>query len=141
MDGLIFHVDRGSIYTSAAFGQVCDGIGIRRSMGRVGSSYNNALAEPFWQELKGETMHQRLFSTVRQARLEIFQWLTHYNARWRHSAINSHKSSSNSNSGEHVNSHSQHEPRVHTRGDASTAPVPSQGTICPTGDEPPSTNA
>ncbi|WP_375256797.1 integrase core domain-containing protein [Streptomyces sp. MNP-20] len=33
-------------------------------------------------------MHQRLFSTVRQARLEIFQWLNYYNARWRHSALN-----------------------------------------------------
>ncbi|KUJ54652.1 Mobile element protein [Streptomyces sp. NRRL F-5122] len=33
-------------------------------------------------------MHQRLFSTVRQARLEIFQWLTYYNVRRRHSALN-----------------------------------------------------
>lgn len=33
-------------------------------------------------------MHQRLFSTMRQARLEIFQWLTYYNARRRHSALN-----------------------------------------------------
>lgn len=56
-------------------------------MGRVGSSYDNALAESFWQGLKRETMHQRLFSTVRQARLEIFQWLTYYNARRRHSAL------------------------------------------------------
>ncbi|MFF2520412.1 integrase core domain-containing protein [Streptomyces sp. NPDC058086] len=46
---------------------------MRRSMGRVGSSYDNALAESFWQGLKRETMHQRLFSTMRQARLEIFQ--------------------------------------------------------------------
>jgi hypothetical protein len=34
---------------------------------------NNALAESFWQGLKRETMHPRLFSTMRQARLEIFQ--------------------------------------------------------------------
>ncbi|MGW2587255.1 integrase core domain-containing protein [Streptomyces virginiae] len=33
-------------------------------------------------------MHQRLFSTMRQARLEIFEWLTYYNARRRHSALN-----------------------------------------------------
>ena len=32
-------------------------------------------------------MHERLFSTMRQARLEIFQWLTYYNARRRHSAL------------------------------------------------------
>ncbi|MFF0795190.1 integrase core domain-containing protein [Streptomyces spiralis] len=46
---------------------------MRRSMGRVGSSYDNALAESLWQGLKRETMHQRLFSTMRQARLEIFR--------------------------------------------------------------------
>lgn len=35
-------------------------------MGRVGSSYDNALAESFWQGLKRETMHQRLFTTLNQ---------------------------------------------------------------------------
>jgi transposase InsO family protein len=87
VSGVIFHADRGSQYTSAAFAQVCDSFKIRRSMGRVGSSYDNALAESFWQGLKRETMYQRLFSTMRQARLEIFQWLTYYNARRRHSAL------------------------------------------------------
>ncbi|MEV5676581.1 IS3 family transposase [Streptomyces sp. NPDC052179] len=85
--GVIFHADRRSQYTSAAFAQVCDRYGIRRSMGRVGSSYDNALAESFWQGLKRETMHGKLFSTMPQARLEIFRWLTYYNARRRHSAL------------------------------------------------------
>ncbi|WP_413751948.1 IS3 family transposase [Streptomyces sp. R-74717] len=85
--GVIFHADRGSQYTSAAFAQVCDLHGIRRSMGRVGSSYDNALAESFWQGLKRETMHRRVFVTMSQARLEIFRWLTYYNARRRHSAL------------------------------------------------------
>ncbi|MCX4425860.1 IS3 family transposase [Streptomyces mirabilis] len=85
--GVIFHADRGSQYTSAAFAQVCDLHGIRRSMGRVGSSYDNALAESFWQGLKRETMHRRVFVTMSQARLEIFLWLTYYNTRRRHSAL------------------------------------------------------
>ncbi|MGR8009318.1 IS3 family transposase [Streptomyces hypolithicus] len=85
--GVIFHADRGSQYTSAAFAQVCDRHGIRRSMGRVGSSYDNALAESFWQGLKREAMHGKLLVTMRQARLEIFQWLTYYNACRRHSAL------------------------------------------------------
>ncbi|MGW7386895.1 integrase core domain-containing protein, partial [Streptomyces sp. NPDC054794] len=47
----------------------------------------NALMESLWQGLKRETMHQRPFTTMRQARLEIFQWLTYYNSRRRHSAL------------------------------------------------------
>jgi transposase InsO family protein len=86
--GVVFHSDRGSQYTSAAFAEVCDEHKIQRSMGRVGSSYDNALAESFWQGLKREVMHDRLFLTIRQARLEIFQWLTYYNARRCHSALN-----------------------------------------------------
>ncbi len=85
--GVIFHADRGAQYTSTAFAQVCDRYGIRRSMGRVGSSYDNALAESLWQSLKREAMHRTLFRTMSQARLEIFQWLTYYNARRRHSAL------------------------------------------------------
>ncbi|MFJ2272515.1 IS3 family transposase [Streptomyces sp. NPDC087849] len=85
--GVIFHADRGSQYTSAAFARVCDRYGVRRSMGKVGSSYDNALAESLWQGLKREAMHRKLFATMRQARLEIFEWLTYYNARRRHSAL------------------------------------------------------
>lgn len=85
--GVIFHADRGSQYTSGAFAQVCDGFGIRRSMGCVGSSYDNALPESFWQGLKRETLHQRLFTTISQAGLELFQWLTYYNGRRRHNSL------------------------------------------------------
>ncbi|WP_267717247.1 IS3 family transposase [Streptomyces sp. CoH17] len=92
VDGVIFHADRGSQYTSAAFAQVSAHFGIRRSMGRVGSSYDNSLAESIWQGLKREAM-QTVFTTVRQARLEIFQWLTYYNARRRHSSLGYHSPS------------------------------------------------
>ncbi|MGW3687341.1 integrase core domain-containing protein, partial [Streptomyces sp. NPDC005125] len=55
---------------------------------RAHSTVNaNALAESFWQGLKRETMHGKLFVTMQQARLEIFQWLTYYNVRRRHSAL------------------------------------------------------
>lgn len=60
-------------YTSAAFADVCSTHGIRRSMGRVGSGYDNTLAESLWQGLKREVMHRKAFSTMSQARLEIFR--------------------------------------------------------------------
>ncbi len=45
--GVSFHAARGTQYTAVAFAQVCDGFGIRRSMGRAGSSDDNALAESY----------------------------------------------------------------------------------------------
>ncbi|MFJ3221599.1 integrase core domain-containing protein [Kitasatospora sp. NPDC086801] len=55
--------------------------------GRVGSSYDNALAESLWQSLKREALFRTLFSTMEQARMVILRWLTYYNARRRHSAL------------------------------------------------------
>ncbi|MGY3676777.1 transposase InsO family protein [Streptomyces sp. TE33382] len=37
--------------------------------------------------MKRETMHKKLFTTMSQARLEIFQWPTYDNARRRHSSL------------------------------------------------------
>ncbi|MDX3073992.1 DDE-type integrase/transposase/recombinase [Streptomyces sp. MI02-7b] len=45
VDGVIFHGDRGSEYTSAAYSDLCDRLGVVQSMGRVGSCSDNAAAE------------------------------------------------------------------------------------------------
>ena len=38
VDGVIFHSDRGSEYTSRAYQDLCGRLGVTQSMGRVGSS-------------------------------------------------------------------------------------------------------
>lgn len=43
----IFHSDRGCQYTSQEFADITDELGIRRSLGRTGTCYDNALAESF----------------------------------------------------------------------------------------------
>jgi transposase InsO family protein len=85
--GVVFHSDRGSQYTAKAFGDVCRRHGIRPSRGRVGSSYDNALAESFFQGLKREWLHGRSWTSKSQARLELFEWLSYFNRRRRHSAL------------------------------------------------------
>lgn len=44
MDGALFHSDHGNVYTSSAFQDTCTQLGIRQSMGRIGSSADNAMA-------------------------------------------------------------------------------------------------
>ena len=87
VDGVIFHSDRGAQYTSAEFATFCAAQGIRLSRGRVGSSYDNALAESFFQSLKREWLHGRATMSKARTRLELFGWLSYYNRRRRHSAL------------------------------------------------------
>ena len=54
--GAIFHSDHGSQYSSKAFAQVCAELGVTQSMGAVGTSADNALAESFNATLKRETL-------------------------------------------------------------------------------------
>lgn len=45
--GAIFHSDHGSVYTSKDYAKLCKALGITQSMGAVGTSADNALAESF----------------------------------------------------------------------------------------------
>jgi transposase InsO family protein len=37
VEGVVFHTDRGSTYTATRFTGLCERVGVRQSMGRVGS--------------------------------------------------------------------------------------------------------
>lgn len=88
VEGVIFHTDRGSQYTSSLVAEYCRGQGIRRSMGRRGVCWDNAAAESFFSSFKLETLYDletRRFADVAEARREIFRWVAFYNHRRRHS--------------------------------------------------------
>jgi putative transposase len=87
-DGAIFHSDRGSNYTSAEFGAVLDGLGIRQSVGRTGSCFDNALAESFNAAVKVERVHRTVYPTVKKAREDIARYIElRYNRTRLHSAL------------------------------------------------------
>ena len=85
--GVIFHTDRGSTYTAAAFTALCHGLGIRQSMGRVGSCFDNAAAEAFFSSLEWEVLSRHDLGTVDQARAVVLDWCYgFYNHDRRHSS-------------------------------------------------------
>ena len=59
-------------------------------MGRVGSSYDNALAESFFATLKRELLYGSRWLTRAQARMAVFVWMAWYNRKRRHSALGYH---------------------------------------------------
>ena len=61
-------------------------MGVTQSMGAVGTSADNALAESFNATLKRETLQGAArWESPRAARLAVFRWITRYNTRRRHS--------------------------------------------------------
>jgi putative transposase len=86
--GLVHHSDRGVQYTSLSFGKKLEDERIVPSMGRVGSAYDNALAESFVATLKTELLYRNAWPTRRSARTALFEYIEcFYNSRRRHSAL------------------------------------------------------
>jgi transposase InsO family protein len=88
IDGVIFHSDRGSTYTASSFTLLCkDKLGVRQSMGRVGSCFDNAAAESFFSTLGHEVVSRHHFKTRAEAREVVLAWCyDFYNTRRRHSS-------------------------------------------------------
>lgn len=86
--GAVFHSDRGSNYTSEEFGRFLTGLGIRRSVGRTGVCYDNAMAESFFSAIKNEWLNRFVFSTRAKAKRQVIRYIEgFYNRRRLHSAL------------------------------------------------------
>jgi len=86
--GLVHHSDRGVQYTSLSFGKRLEEQSLVPSMGRVGSAYDNALAESFVATLKTELLYQSRWPTRQAVKTAIFEYIEiFYNTRRRHSAL------------------------------------------------------
>ena len=79
--GLVHHSDRGSQYVSIRYSERLAEAGIEPSVGSVGDSYDNALAETINGLYKAEVIHRRgpwrNFEAVEFATLEWVDWFNH----------------------------------------------------------------
>lgn len=84
---VIFHTDRGSTYTANSHTKLCRQQGIRQSMGRVGSCFDNAAAEAFFSSLEWEVLSRHVFKNTSQAQAVVLEWcFGFYNHDRRHSS-------------------------------------------------------
>ncbi len=87
-DNVVLHSDRGSQYTSVAFGNHCKEAGVRPSTGSVGDAFDNAMCESFFATLECELIDRRRFRSHSEARIAVFQFIEgFYNPSRRHSAL------------------------------------------------------
>lgn len=82
MQGMIIHSDRGAQFTSHMYRQVLDAHGLRQSMGRRGTCYDNARMESFFATLKKELIYRIGANclTREYIKQQVFVWIeTYYN--------------------------------------------------------------
>ena len=85
LKGAVFHSDHGSVYCSKAYAKLCRKLGVTQSMGAVGSSADNALAESFNATMKREVLQDTAcWPDELTCRRQVFRWLVRYNTRRRH---------------------------------------------------------
>jgi putative transposase len=87
IDGLVHHSDRGVQYLSIRYTERLAEAGIEPSVGSVGDSYDNAMAESFWASLKRELVDWSNFATHAEARAAVFEWINWYNHERLHTSL------------------------------------------------------
>ena len=86
--GLIHHSDRGVQYACGDYRKLLRLHGIKASMSRKGNCLDNAPMESFFGSLKTELVHRTRFSTRREAKAALFEYIEiFYNQRRRYSSI------------------------------------------------------
>lgn len=85
---LVFHDDQGARHASRSFQRCLGSHGIAQSASRPGTPPDNAVAEPFFETLKRESMEGRSYGTGDEAKRDIFKHMEPYCNRARmHSAL------------------------------------------------------
>ena len=83
--GVIFHSDRGTQYTSKEFDEYCATNNIRRSLGKTGICYDNAVSESFFATYKKELIHTRPWPDLKRLAEASVDWIeNYYNTLRRH---------------------------------------------------------
>jgi putative transposase len=86
--GVIFHSDRGTQYTSREFDEYCRKNKIRRSLGKTGICYDNAVSESTFATYKKELIHTRPWPDLKTLRTATIDWIENYfNTVRRHSTL------------------------------------------------------
>ena len=85
-EGLVFHSDRGSQYTSKRYRKLLKGFGIRASMGDVGACWDNAVVERFFGSLKHDWLFKAHQPTREHMKKDVAAYIKYYNLERLHSA-------------------------------------------------------
>ena len=85
--GLYFHSDRGSEYVAHKYQTWLKKNGVIQSMNRQGVMNDNAEMESFFHQFKAERLHGNEYTTEKELRAVIIEYVGFYNQKRIHSSL------------------------------------------------------
>ena len=85
--GLYFHSDRGSEYVAHKYQKWLKKNGVIQSMNRKGVMNDNAEMESFFHQFKAERLHKNEYTTEKELRAVIIEYVGFYNRKRIHSSL------------------------------------------------------
>jgi transposase InsO family protein len=86
-DGLIFHSDRGTPYTSHTFQKLLKTRHIKQSFSPSGRPHHNAVIESFFSSMKKEELYRTNYHSVAEFKERISQYIAFYNMKRPHATL------------------------------------------------------
>lgn len=83
----IANTDQGSQFTSDAYLEAVESVGVTVSMDGKGRWMDNVFIERLWRSVKYECIYLHAYETGSEARAGIGRWVDHYNTRRPHSSL------------------------------------------------------
>ena len=87
-DGLIFHSDCGTQYTSHSFQALLKGCGTTQSFSPSGSPHHNAVMESFFSSVKREELYRTNYRSVQEFKERLSRYIEFYNTTCPHTTLN-----------------------------------------------------
>ena len=84
----IFHTDRGNEFKNKLIEEVLETFEIRRSLSKKGCPYDNAVAEAAFKVIKTEFAFNRVFGSLKELQMELFDYVNWYNNHRIHGSLN-----------------------------------------------------
>lgn len=84
----IFHTDRGNEFKNKLIEEVLETFEIKRSLSKKGCPYDNAVAEATFKVIKTEFAFNKVFGSLEELQMELFDYVNWYNNHRIHGSLN-----------------------------------------------------
>jgi putative transposase len=84
----IFHTDRGSEFKNEVIDEIISIFGMKRSLSLKGTPYDNAVAEAMYKTIKTEFIFGKVFNTIEDLDLQLFDYVNWFNNFRIHASLN-----------------------------------------------------